>query len=136
MIFVDTGVWFAAVADGRQADWARQALQRHVASIATSSTVLTELWNLLARSGYRHAATPACRHAAEQSRMLHPSPEDHEHALRILGDWTDQAFSYGDAVSFALMERHGITDALTFDARFSVYRYGAEQARAFRVLPE
>jgi uncharacterized protein len=42
----------------------------------------------------------------------------HEEALALLGQRLDKRYSLCDAVSFVLMKRHGIQDALTTDRHF------------------
>ncbi len=42
----------------------------------------------------------------------------HEEALQLLGQRVDKGYSLCDAVSFVLMKRHGIQDALTTDRHF------------------
>jgi predicted nucleic acid-binding protein len=49
--------------------------------------------------------------------------EDEKKAREIIISYTDKSFSYTDATSFAVMERLGITKALTFDQHFSQYGF-------------
>ena len=46
---------------------------------------------------------------------------DEERARSILFRYEDKAFSYNDAISFAVMERLGIDLAFTFDSDFRQY---------------
>jgi predicted nucleic acid-binding protein len=46
---------------------------------------------------------------------------DEERAREILFRYEDKAFSYNDAISFAIMERLGIDLAFTFDSDFRQY---------------
>jgi uncharacterized protein len=48
--------------------------------------------------------------------------------------FADQNFSIVDRTSFAVMERLGLTRAISFDDDFAVYRYGRNRDRAFEVL--
>ncbi|MDQ3974828.1 MAG: PIN domain-containing protein [Actinomycetota bacterium] len=137
MIFVDTSIWFDAVAGTTsRAERASQALNGHRGQLASSAAVLTELWNLLAVRGHLHRATPVCLTVADGAEILHAGPDDHAAALAVLRGWADQRFSYADALSFALMERERIDAALTQDHHFRTYRYGPGRRRAFRVLPD
>ena len=47
--------------------------------------------------------------------------------------FSDQDFSMTDRTSWAVMERHGIEEAIAFDVDFAVYRYGLGLRRAFTV---
>lgn len=49
-------------------------------------------------------------------------------------DFPDQDFSLVDRTSFAVMQRLGCHRAASFDAHFSVYRFGARRARGFEVV--
>ncbi|MDI6711231.1 MAG: PIN domain-containing protein [Bacillota bacterium] len=48
-------------------------------------------------------------------------PEDEKRAMEILRRFQDKDFSLTDAVSFAVMERLGIKEAVSFDRHFSQY---------------
>ena len=50
---------------------------------------------------------------------------DEERAREILFRYEDKAFSYNDAISFAVMERLGIDLAFTFDSEFRQYGWTA-----------
>lgn len=60
---------------------------------------------------------------------------DLEVATTIGAAFSDQDFSLADRTSWAVMERLGITEAVTLDRDFRVYRYGPGRRRAFRVAP-
>jgi predicted nucleic acid-binding protein len=64
-----------------------------------------------------------------------PEPVDLEAAWRIAQAYPDQAFSFVDCLSFALMERLGIEEVFAFDAHFLVYRFGPGRRRGFRRVP-
>lgn len=55
-------------------------------------------------------------------------PQLHNEALGLLRSQLDKSYSLCDAVSFVLMRRHGIVDALTTDRHF-------DQAGFRRLLP-
>lgn len=48
---------------------------------------------------------------------------DEERAKQILGHYADKDFSFTDAISFAVMERLGISRAFTFDRDFAQYGF-------------
>lgn len=62
------------------------------------------------------------------------SEDDWQRSSAISGDVPDQTFSIVDRTSFAVMERLGIAQAVSFDDDFVIYRYGQDRARAFEVL--
>ncbi len=60
--------------------------------------------------------------------------EDWQQAFQIARDFPDQTFSIVDRISFAIMERLEIKEAISFDNDFIIYRYGANRTQAFAVL--
>ena len=67
------------------------------------------------------------------SEVLTATPDDIRMALRIGEFFSDQDFSIIDRTSWAVIERHGIEEAVACDADFAVYRYGPGLRRAFIV---
>jgi uncharacterized protein len=67
--------------------------------------------------------------------VLTVDPVDLESAWHIVHAFPDQAFSFVDCTTFALMERVGIEEAFAFDAHFLVYRFGPGRQRALRRHP-
>lgn len=51
------------------------------------------------------------------------SVEDETKARVIIGQYTDETFSYTDATSFAVMERLGVKTAFAFDPHFRQYGF-------------
>ncbi len=123
MIFVDTSFWFAWVvgSDGNH-DEATSLFRSVDEPLVTSNLVLGETWTLLAgRIGQGAAA--AFRSTAIRSRQLNVISVDEatdRDAWRWLERRDDRPYSYVDATSFALMRRHRIKRALTFDDDFTV----------------
>lgn len=66
--------------------------------------------------------------------MVTVHPQDWGCAAMIATRFADQTFSIVDRTSFAIMERLGITQAVSFDDDFVIYRYGHDRHRAFEVL--
>lgn len=135
-VFVDTSAWFAAaVNDDVSHGRAVRLLSDHAGRLTTSDHVLIETW-VLARNRRNRALADALvetvigRNLAE---VLTATPDDIRMALRIGELFSDQDFSMIDRTSWAVMERHGIEEAVTFDADFAVYRYGPGLRRAFTV---
>jgi len=125
-LFVDSSAWLAFVSarDTRHDDadrLIRAALQqRH--RLLTSNLVLAEVQRLLLfRAGPRPAAAALAKVSASPSvELLFPDLALHREAQGWLARCADQAFSYTDASSFALMKAHRCDAALTFDRDFEV----------------
>lgn len=73
---------------------------------------------LLARAGRELAL----RFLEEESWAVEwVEPEDEKIAMEILRRYKDKEFSLTDAISFAVMERLGIKETVSFDRHFSQY---------------
>jgi len=101
----------------------------------TSDHVLVECWSLLnGRLGYgvaeRFLAAMRARAAVVESVL----PADLESASETARAFPDQTFSIVDRTSFAVMERLGVTRAVSFDDAFAIFRYGPRRDRAFELL--
>lgn len=128
-IFVDTAGWIA-IAD-RNDQYAKIAGQFYTelilkrSNLLTSNLVLTETFNLLART-IGAKATINFGNALKTNVFLKIesiTPIDWESGWNILGKYTDKHFSFTDCTSFALMERLKIKSAFTFDAHFRQYGF-------------
>jgi uncharacterized protein len=133
-LFVDTSAFYAAT-DSRDRHHARAAeLLRDADNLTTTDHVLVESWRLIRDFG---GFTNAERFWAEIRKGLAAVetvlPGDLDTAWRIGEAFPDQDFSIVDRTSFAVMERLGITAAASFDAHFSIYRFGPRRERAFEV---
>jgi len=125
-LFVDTGALYARYVANDQYHGESQALwgkvrQEKIACL-TSNFVLAELVTLLA---YRFGSTPALTAAREiydssAVEIYRPAPEDEMRGLDFIARFSDQKISMTDAVSFALMEKRGLTTAFTFDKHFEI----------------
>lgn len=120
-IFVDTGPLVAAVNAGesRHAEavegWTRLANR----PLVVSNLVVAEAHALILRRSSPPVALRWLR--ALPIAPVIASEVDHRRALEILQEYTDQSFSYCDAVSFAIMERFGLQRAWSFDRHFTAY---------------
>lgn len=104
--------------------------------LVTSDLILAETWTLLASHLGRSSALTFWETLREtRTAILCVEPVDLEAAWRIALAFPDQAFSFADCTSFALMERLGVRDVFAFDAHFLVYRFGPGRQRAFRRVP-
>jgi predicted nucleic acid-binding protein len=124
MIFVDMGPFIARHlgSDERHTDavrgWEELAAGRD--RLHTSNFVLDEAFTLLARrAGYRFAAERARNtYASRALLILRPDNSDELAAVGLFEKYADQAVSFTDCVSFALMRRHRIARAFTYDRHF------------------
>lgn len=125
MIFVDTGAFLARhVSHDQLHAKARRAwkdLEKAKSPLFTSSFVLDETFTLLARrTSYAFAADRAeavC--ASRVLTILRPDAADEQSALSLFRKLADQEVSFTDCVSFALMRRHKLSRAFTFDRHFA-----------------
>jgi uncharacterized protein len=124
-LFVDTGGWFA-LADASNA--AHEEVAREVRSrvasgarLVTTNLVVAETHALLVRRAHRHAGAAFLREVRRSPNLVVSSDPDLE--ARAERDWiqrfSDQDFSFTDAVSFALMADRGIREALALDRHFA-----------------
>lgn len=138
-ILVDTGAWYA-VADtsDRYHEKARgfYAERAGRASLVTTDHILAETWTLLDSHLGRSVALTFWETLREtRIPILTAESSDLEAAWRIVQAFPDQSFSLVDCVTFAIMERFGVTEAFSFDSHFLIYRYGPNRQRAFQRLP-
>jgi predicted nucleic acid-binding protein len=125
VIYVDTGPLIArSLTRDQFHESARDAWGRltHSAErLLTSNLVLAETINYVAsRAGPRFAAERGQR-LLESSvlTILRPDAQDEAQAMLLLTKLADQHVSFTDCVSFALMKRHRLRRAFTFDRHFA-----------------
>ena len=124
-VFVDTGAWFAVqTSDDEWHDDAARTLRMLVTRahvLVTTNHVVGETYTLLRTVSGHDAATQFLDRLDEARRVerIHVSRELEGHALRLLRRHADQAFSFVDATSFALMRAERIRHAFAFDRHFA-----------------
>ena len=124
MIFVDAGPLIARhLPKDQHHAAAREHWRRLEAArlpLVTSNFVLEEAATLLGRwAGYAVAAKKARGWLDSPAfTILRPDADDERAALRWFTQYADQSVSFTDCLSFALMTRHGVPDAFTFDRHF------------------
>ena len=124
-LFVDTGAWLAVIDPKDQyhppaSVFYRQALQAHRHLITTNLVVAETYVNL--RRSLSHTAAVGFLDTIEQSARIEcvwSSPDLEYRARQMLRQYTDQDFSYVDAVSFALMQEMEMNEAFAFDRHFA-----------------
>lgn len=132
-VFVDTSA-FVALRNGSEAEHTRAretlaGLIEERAALFTSNYVFAETYTaLLVRVGRAEAIEWGRRFRAGTAiELVRLEPEVEEEAWEILERHDDKRWSFVDATSFALLERHGGEEAFAFDAHFA--------QRGLRVLP-
>lgn len=127
LVFVDTSAYYA-IADPRDRDsaGARESLRWLVsggAELMTTNFVVAELHALFTTRGNRENARRMLL-TLDRSRLttvIRATEDDEQRAKSIVLQYSDKDFSLTDAISFAVMERLGITHAFTLDRHFRQY---------------
>ena len=133
-VFVDTSAFVAlrnkSETEHRRARAALSGLLAEGATLFTSNYVVAETYTaLLVRVGREEAIEWGRRfRATEAIELVRLGVEVEDEAWGILESHADKRWSYVDATSFALIERHGGGEAFAFDTHFS--------QRGLRVWPE
>ena len=139
MMLVDTGAWYALADTSDQYHSAARALYLAAfpgGRLMTTDLVVSETWALLNSRLGRNAALTFWQTLRDSRVPICPvEASDLEAAWRIVQTYPDQAFSFADCTSFAVMERLGIHEAFAFDSHFLVYRFGTTRQKSFRRLP-
>ncbi|HEX2464334.1 MAG TPA: PIN domain-containing protein [Thermoanaerobaculia bacterium] len=134
-LFVDSSAWFAAANDEDRWNQRAREIIASRETLVTSDHVLVESWLLIHSRMHREAAERFWEGLrAGVARIEKVGPTDLETAWSIGLLFADQDFSIVDRTSFALMERLGLTRAVSFDSDFAVYRYGRNRDRAFELI--
>jgi len=125
-IFVDAGAWIA-ISDTRDKYHAAaiqfyQRLLQERRRLVTTNLVVAEAHVVIRRAGGYQPAMRFLQSVRQSSRLLkvYSDPTLEAQAEAILRRYADQDFSFADAVSFAVMQERGITEAFAFDHHFSV----------------
>ena len=125
-LFVDASAWIA-LADADDANHVAAAavypnLLKAYRRLVTTNLVIAEAYILIRRElGHKAAMTFLNRlKLSPRIEKVYADAELETQAEEWLQRYDDQLFSYADAVSFALMQRRGITEAFAFDKHFVV----------------
>lgn len=123
-VFVDTGAFIALTRTSEReypaATEALQALVQRGAALVSTNYVFAETYaGLLSRAGRWMAfGWGADMRAGTGIEFIRVDQDIEDAAWAILEAHEDKNWSYVDAVSFALMERDGISTAFAFDTHF------------------
>lgn len=100
----------------------------------TSDHVLVETWLLVnGRQNGETANKLVERIGGGLARVEPAGLADLQVAAEIRRAFADQNFSIVDRTSWAIMERLGLRQAITFDIDYSVYRFGPLRDQALTV---
>jgi len=120
-VFADTSYYLALLHtdDARHMEaigFSREASLRTV----TTAWVLTEVANALSRASYRNAFVTMFQSLRFNPfvSIIPPSQEVFDLGLDLYAQRPDKDWSLTDCISFIVMQRHGLTDALTGDRHF------------------
>jgi uncharacterized protein len=125
-IFVDSSAWIALVdrddSHHKAAATAYPIILKNYNALVTSNLVIAETYIVLLNElGHRVTSEFLERIKASPRILKIYSHEDVEtEAEQILSKYSDQDFSYTDAVSFAIMKKQSIKKAFNFDKHFSI----------------
>ena len=126
------------MADGAETSHSRvaAALRERRGRLVTADHVLQETWMVMKHRHDRFAAERLVNAIRKGIASVEVSLlGDLEAAASIGAVFADQDFSLADRTSWAVMERLGVTEAVSLDRDFRVYRYGPGRRRAFHIVP-
>jgi predicted nucleic acid-binding protein len=134
-VFVDTSVWYSAVAKNDRSNALAKSILQSVQDHVMTDHVLAESWLLLKSRFGRSVAETFWENIRQSAvRVESVTSADLEAAWSIGLAFPDQDFSLIDRTSFAVMGRLGITKAASFDEDFAIFRYGRERDKALEVI--
>jgi predicted nucleic acid-binding protein len=123
-VFIDAGAWIAVINQRDEFHVAAAAvyarLLREKRPLLTTNLVIAEAHAMLRRhTGYQPAIglLDSIRQSSRLTKVYADATLEAE-ADKILRRYADQDFSLTDAVSFAVMQQLGITEAFAFDSHF------------------
>ena len=99
-------------------------LRKDHVTLTTTIFVVAEAHALFLSRAGRDPAARFLRGLSNTSiEIVHPTAGDESRAFAIVERYTDKSFSLTDALSFAVMERLGISTAFTFDRDFEQFGF-------------
>lgn len=126
MIFVDTGVLYAAIIERDPYHTVcRQLVDETKYDLVTTDFVIDELLTLMSVRGNRAAAI-RIGHLLWAGRLAEIhwlGQQDVLEAWRIFSEFDDKQWSFTDCTSYAVMQTLGITEALALDDHFRQFGF-------------
>jgi predicted nucleic acid-binding protein len=130
-VFVDSGfllavVWAGDTLHDRAMKW-QAHLDEHVCDFVTTEAVLWESLNAMREPGVRHLAALMyhAMHSHPRVTVIPFSDDWTASAMKLYRDRADKRWSLTDCLSFQVMARLGITQALAHDHHFEQAGYTA-----------
>ena len=120
-VFADTFYFLALTNPRDQAHGDAVAwTQGFSGKMLTTSWVLTEFADAMSdpRNRMEFVSTLRDLQANPQMQIVEPDPQLFDAGVRLYGSRPDKGWSLTDCISFVVMQREGITDALTGDHHF------------------
>src|SRR5687768_10754832 len=124
MIFVDTGIWYAAnVPEDSDHQSARNLLLSASSDLVTTDYVVDELLTLLTVRGHRTIAKRVGQQFWTQIAcdLVWTQQADITAAWNVFITFDDKTWSFTDCVSYAVMKRLGIIEAFALDDDFKQF---------------
>jgi predicted nucleic acid-binding protein len=128
MIFVDTGIWYAAnVPEDPDHVAARELLLGATSDLVTTDYVVDELLTLLVVRKHRDIALRIGDDFWTQKScdLVWTSQDDVKSAWQVFTTFDDKTWSFTDCVSYAVMKRLGIVEAFALDDDFKQFGFVA-----------
>ncbi len=126
MIFLDTGFLFALVSTkdehhDRVVEIFRTFKEARLSDVLlTTNHVVSEAITLTRKLGHENAARLGDRLYAEKLARIHwTTPDEEWQAFGYFKRYYDQVYSFTDCLSFVVMEKLGIREALAVDSDFT-----------------
>lgn len=124
-VFVDTSAWVALTLEDERHHKSASSIYPELlqsSSLITTNFILAEVYILLRRSLGTKLSLAFLHfiHSSPRVEVVRVDEVLEREGERILGQYSDQDFSYTDAVSFALMGKRNIAEAFAFDRHFLI----------------
>lgn len=133
-VFVDTSAYLALLDEEDEhhvqaIEIVNQLAQERYRQFTTNVLLIEAHALILSALGISQAAQFLRDMAESKTVVIRVRASDEERAKQILFQYDDKDFSFADAISFAVMERLGISLAFTFDRHFTQYGLSVLTAR-------